>query len=120
MGSILIQEVAPPHPLLPLSPTECALARDVITGQHRSEIILSFRSIYLQEPKKAELTSFLADEHAGRLTHTTTRPPRLAKVEYFTKAGEQSQYCEAIIDLKEEKEVAVKKFDPKFPVSMSL
>ena len=120
MGSTFLQDVAPPHPLLPLSPTECSLARDIITGQHKSEIILSFRSIYLQEPKKAELTPFLADEHAGRDTQATARPPRQAKVEYFTKSGEHSQYCEAIVDIKEAKEVSVKKFDPKFPVSMSL
>ena len=121
MGNIIIDKtVTRPHPLLPLSAEECCRARDVVTRQHRTETILSYRSIYLQEPKRAELTPFLAAEHDGRVTDATERPPRLAKVEYFVKCGKQSQYCEAIVDIQTEKQITVKKFDPSFPISLNL
>lgn len=65
------------HPLAILSEAETNLARDVVKAAHPKTVI-DFREIYLQEPPKKQLLDFLAIEHAGRLSPTTPRPPRLA------------------------------------------
>lgn len=90
---------APPHPLAPLTEAEFAIARDAILKSHGPSEPLFFRSLYRQEPTKAELVPFLELEHAGKLTDETPRPPRLAVVEYDVIKKESSDYSQAVIDL---------------------
>ncbi|KJZ75220.1 hypothetical protein HIM_05414 [Hirsutella minnesotensis 3608] len=71
-----------PHPLAPLSEDECLKVRDALIKFHGPDESLFFRSLYLKEPLKAELVPFLEAEHAGNLTPETSRPSRLALVEY--------------------------------------
>lgn len=87
------------HPLAILSETETNLARDVVKAAHPKTVI-DFREIYLQEPPKAQLLEFLAIEHAGRLSPTTPRPPRLALAQYDVIGSDRiPQYQESVIDL---------------------
>ncbi|KAJ5232125.1 hypothetical protein N7468_005081 [Penicillium chermesinum] len=87
------------HPLAILSEAETNLARDVVKAAHPKTVI-DFREIYLQEPPKAQLLEFLAIEHAGRLSPTTPRPPRLALAQYDVIGADRiPQYQESVIDL---------------------
>lgn len=87
------------HPLSILSETETNLARDVIRRLHPSTVIL-FREIYLQEPPKVELQEYLAVEHAGQLTPTTPRPPRLALCQYdIIEPDRVVQFHESVVNV---------------------
>ena len=88
-----------PHPLAQLSKDEFARARDFIVKAHSSDDSLFFRSIYLQEPRKAELVPFLEAEHAGKLTDETARPPRLALVEYDILGPAKHQHTRSVVHL---------------------
>lgn len=70
-----------PHPLAALSLEEVKVARDVVLAASPGELI-QFRMIYTQEPEKSKLVAFLELEHAGALTPSSPRPPRLARVHY--------------------------------------
>ncbi|GES61282.1 copper amine oxidase 1 [Aspergillus terreus] len=94
-----------PHPLAILTEEETNVARDVIRSLHPNTV-LHFREIYLSEPPKAELREFLALEHAGRLSPTTPRPPRLALVQYDVVGGDRVHvYQEAKVDVGTRKRV---------------
>lgn len=94
-----------PHPLAILTEEETNIARDVIRSLHPNAV-LHFREIYLSEPPKAELREFLALEHAGRLSPTTPRPPRLALVQYDVVGGDRVHvYQEAKVDVGTRKRV---------------
>ncbi len=108
------------HPLLPLSPEEITRTREVITKCHGQTTALSFRSIHLQEPDKADLIPYLVAEHAGTATESTRRPPRLAKVQYNFKTGKLSEYAESTVDVELGKEVKRQIFPPNTPASMSM
>ncbi|QSS60335.1 copper amine oxidase [Histoplasma capsulatum] len=100
-----------PHPLEQLGATEIRSARDVISQAHPG-VLLRFRSIFLEEPAKATLTSFLAAEHGGVLSASTTRPPRLASVHYDTiQADKTHDYFESVVDLGLRKEISRRTFD---------
>lgn len=90
---------AVPHPLAPLSISETDIARDVVRSCH-PDTVIDFRTISLQEPPKAELVKFLDVEHAGRLTSTTPRPARQARVHYdVIDKSKAPKYMESIVDV---------------------
>lgn len=87
------------HPLAILTEEETNLARDVVRAAHPNTVI-DFREIYLQEPPKGQLLEFLAIEHAGRLSPTTPRPPRLALCQYDVIGADRvPSYEESVIDI---------------------
>ncbi|PHH84444.1 hypothetical protein CDD83_1934 [Cordyceps sp. RAO-2017] len=93
------KEPPAPHPLAPLSEAEFARARDVVVGVHGAADSLFFRSVYLEEPRKADLVPYLEAEHAGRLTEQTQRPPRMARVEYDVLAPDCHCHTRSVVDL---------------------
>lgn len=87
------------HPLAILSEAETNLARDVVKAAH-PDTVIDFREIFLQEPPKAQLLEFLALEHAGRLSPTTPRPPRLALCQYDVIGADRiPQFHESVVDV---------------------
>ncbi|RMZ41273.1 hypothetical protein AFCA_004844 [Aspergillus flavus] len=94
-----------PHPLAILSEEETNIAREVVVAAHPNTV-LHFREIYLSEPPKEQLQEFLAIEHAGRLSPTTPRPPRLALCQYDVISGDRIPvYQEAEVDVNTRKRV---------------
>ncbi|KAL0937271.1 copper amine oxidase [Colletotrichum truncatum] len=92
--------MAPPHPLAPLSEGEFKQARDIVTRLYNNDVTFYFRSVYLQEPKKAELIPFLQAEHAGQVTDSTSRPPRRARVQYdVVGKSKLPEYTQSVVDL---------------------
>ncbi|KAF9889337.1 hypothetical protein FE257_007447 [Aspergillus nanangensis] len=89
----------PPHPLAILSEEETNIARDVVRSAH-PDTIIDFREIYLSEPPKDQLREFLSLEHAGRLSPTTPRPPRLALCQYDVVGADRiPSYQESVVDV---------------------
>ncbi|KXJ90345.1 copper amine oxidase [Microdochium bolleyi] len=90
------------HPLVPLSIAETNVARDVVTAAHPGSVF-HFRVTYLQEPPKAELTKFLALEHAGRLGEIKPEqwPKRVARVHYdvLNPGSKKPKSIEVLVDL---------------------
>lgn len=97
--TLFIAVMAHSHPLSILSIEETNLARDVVKAAHPN-VVIDFREIFLQEPPKAQLLEFLALEHAGRLSPTTSRPPRLALCQYDVIGTDRiPQFHESVIDV---------------------
>lgn len=87
------------HPLAILSPAETNVTRDVVKAAHPNTVI-DFREIYSQEPPKAQLQEFLALEHAGCLSPTSPRPPRLALCQYDVIGPDRvPQFHESVVDV---------------------
>jgi primary-amine oxidase len=87
------------HPLAILSEAETNLARDVVKAAHPGTVI-DFREIFLQEPPKKQVQEFLALEHAGRLSPTTLRPPRLALCQYDVIGADRiPEFHESVVDV---------------------
>lgn len=85
------------HPLQGISAAEIERARDVLLANHEKEVI-SFREIFIQEPRKGDLTSYLDAEHRGDLSVTT--PNRLAKCQYDVIGSDKVPYYhEATVDI---------------------
>lgn len=91
--------VQAPHPLAELSQLEFTQARDAIIKIHGSDQPLFFRTIYLQEPAKAELLPFLDAEHSGRLTDATPRPTRTSFVEYDVLTAKAQVFHRAVVNV---------------------
>jgi primary-amine oxidase len=109
-----------PHPLAPLSAAEFLKARDVILKSHHPNTSLIFRSVYLFEPKKADLVPYLIAEHAGKVTQDTTAPPRQAKVQYDVIEGDKLPvYTQSVVDLGTEKEVRRNANGPQYQTSFT-
>lgn len=90
----------PPHPLQQLSYQETVLAKDIILSEHDQNEVILLREIFLEEPPKAELKKFLALEHAGSLTESSSRPSRLARCQYDVIGSEKVPYFhEAVVDV---------------------
>lgn len=70
--------MAPPHPLDPLSAAEIEKAIAAVTAAH-GEVF--FNVVSLHEPRKAEMTAFLASPT------TAPRPARIADVVVIAKGG---------------------------------
>lgn len=87
------------HPLSQLSEQEFRKARDIVTGHHGIGSALFFRSISLQEPKKADLVPYLQAEHAGTPSNSADRPPRQALVEYDVVTPAVHEYIRAVVNI---------------------
>ncbi|KAF4983143.1 hypothetical protein FZEAL_1366 [Fusarium zealandicum] len=87
-----------PHPLAQLSQDEFHTARNAVLKFHGSGTSLFFRSIHLDEPRREELTVFLAAEHDGTLSCATPRPARCAIVEYDVIA-DRVEFTQAVVDV---------------------
>lgn len=100
-SSVLEHPVMSVHPLSPLSRAEFEAARDIVIRLHGPDRRLFFRCIYLHEPLKSELVSFLRAEHEGSLSDETSRPPRLAMVHYdvISPEAKELRHTQSIIDL---------------------
>lgn len=88
-----------PHPLSQLSAAEFTQARDIITKTHGPEATIFFRSIFLNEPKKADLIPYLEAEHAGILTDSFQRPPRCAALEYDIVTSDVHEHVRAVVNV---------------------
>ncbi|KAI5457652.1 copper amine oxidase [Mariannaea sp. PMI_226] len=90
-----------PHPLSQLNLDETNQARDIVLGLHPGTVI-NFRTVYLLEPPKAEVLPFLDLEHAGKVTESTPRPPRLAQARYdvIKPGSKRPEYHESVVDLR--------------------
>jgi primary-amine oxidase len=87
------------HPLQSISANEIQSARDVVLAYHDKDVI-SFREIFIQEPRKAELSRFLDAEHSG-VAQTSALPSRLAKCQYDVIGSDKVPYYhEATVDIK--------------------
>jgi Cu2+-containing amine oxidase len=69
----LPKKTASQHPLGPLTAAEISESARLTKGLWPSNTNIQFKSITLQEPKKAELVPFLAAEHSGQRTPTIDR-----------------------------------------------
>jgi primary-amine oxidase len=95
-----------PHPLDQLSAAETSVARGVILAARGGNVAIKFRSIFLEEPLKKELSQFLDLEHAGQLNNNLQRPTRLAKVQYDVVHGSKGpEYMESVVDVVTKNEV---------------
>ncbi|KAI2610481.1 copper amine oxidase 1 [Hypoxylon sp. NC1633] len=87
-----------PHPLRPLSADELAKARDQVVKEHGGDgAAFFFRSAGVDEPKKADLISFLAAEHEGREPEVV--PPRQLKLLYDIIKDGKAQLTETVVDV---------------------
>lgn len=101
-----------PHPLDPLSVFESDSAREAILGIRGRDSAIHFRSIFLEEPPKKELSLFLDAECFGKITSQTPRPSRIAKVQYdVIRSREHHEYMESWIDVNLGKEVRHRPID---------
>lgn len=88
------------HPLQSISAVEIETARNVILTFHDKDVI-SFREVFIQEPRKAELRRFLDAEHIGGLSSASADPIRLAKCQYDVIGVDKIPYYhEATVNLK--------------------
>jgi len=95
-----------PHPLDPLSSVESNVTRQAILDARGSNVTVRFRSIFLEEPPKAELVTFLALEHSGQLTAASPRPARVARVQYDAiNSSKEYSYVESLVDVNKRTEV---------------
>jgi primary-amine oxidase len=110
-----------PHPLDSLSVAECDSARQAILKARGSNQAIRFRSIYLEEPPKKELSQFLDLEHTGRLTSRSRRPARLAKVQYdVVRNDKKHEYMESLVDVISVKEVQQRVVDKMHQAALNL
>ncbi|EFW99003.1 copper amine oxidase [Grosmannia clavigera kw1407] len=109
-----------PHPLSALSIEETNQAREIVLSLHPNTVI-DFRTIYLLEPPKAKTVPFLQIEHAGKLTPSTPRPPRLAEVCYDVIGGSKvPEYHESVVDLRLHKRTTHKIVDTEYHANLSI
>ncbi|KAI1392598.1 copper amine oxidase 1 [Hypoxylon trugodes] len=87
-----------PHPLRPLSADELSKAREIVVGAENADgSLVWFRSAHADEPKRAELASFLAAEHEGLIPEAI--PPRQVELLYDVITGGKAQLTESIVDI---------------------
>ncbi|KAI0913146.1 copper amine oxidase [Ustulina deusta] len=93
-----VESQLPPHPLRPLTDDELLRARNaVVEKQGGDGVVLFFRSIYLNEPKKDDLVQFLIAEHGGQ--SPTATPPRQVTVLFDQVKDGVPRLNEAIVDV---------------------
>jgi len=98
----------------------CAI-KAILTTCQGSQFGLIFRSIALEEPPKAELTQFLELEHAGKVTAQTSRPARLAKIQYDVIRGDRNhEYTESWVDVVTRKETKLRVVDKIHQAALTL
>jgi primary-amine oxidase len=95
-----IKNANAPHPLEPLSCAEHERARQTIIAARGNDVLIQFRSIFLEEPPKPQLIAFLEAEHAGGVTTQTPRPARQAMVHYdVVKSDKSHEYTHSLVEL---------------------
>ncbi|RCI12257.1 hypothetical protein L249_0746 [Ophiocordyceps polyrhachis-furcata BCC 54312] len=99
MDSQRPNDVPLPHPLAPLSEPEFCRARDAVIKLRGPDEAMFFRSLYLEEPPKAEMIPFLEAEHAGSLKHDTPRPRRRARAEFDVIGTSHCVFTCVIVDV---------------------
>ncbi|KUJ09846.1 copper amine oxidase [Mollisia scopiformis] len=110
-----------PHPLDPLSVAESDAVREAILRKQGQNVAIHFRSIFLEEPPKKDLTIFLDLESAGKITSRTPRPARVAKVLYdVIRSSRYHEYMESWIDVKLGKEIRHRSIDKKHQAALTL
>jgi primary-amine oxidase len=110
-----------PHPLDHLSISESKSARQAILNARGPHVAILFRSIFLEEPPKKDLSQFLDLEHAGSLTPRTPRPARLAKVQYdVVRANKKHEYMESTVDIVSLKEIALRVVDKMHQAALTM
>jgi primary-amine oxidase len=88
------------HPLQNISAAEIQSARDIVLTYHDKDVI-SFREIFIQEPRKAELSRYLDAEHSDTLPTASASLRRLAKCQYDVIGADKIPYYhEATVDIK--------------------
>ncbi|KAF8862645.1 copper amine oxidase [Acephala macrosclerotiorum] len=109
-----------PHPLDPLSVVESDSVRETILRSRGQDNAIHFRSIYLEEPPKKELSSFLELENVGKVTSQTPRPARIAKVQYdVIRSTTYHEYMESWVDVKSGNEVRHRTIDKMFQAALT-
>lgn len=109
-----------PHPFDQLNADEINRAREIVL-QARGRHAIHFRSIFTEEPRKADLVPFLDAEHSGQLTSRTKRPTRLARVQYDVIQDDKTHdYTESVVDVEAEKEVLHRVVDKKHQPALTL
>lgn len=109
-----------PHPLSDLSVSEINHARNLVLKLHPGAVI-DFRAIYLLEPPKADVIPFLELEHAGKLSPSTPRPPRLAQVKYDVIGGQRAaEYHESVVDVAASKRIRHHVIGPESHANLSM
>ncbi len=112
--------VATLHPLDQLTLSETSIARETILHA-REQSVIEFRSIFLEEPPKAELVAFLDAEHGGSLSSRTQRPARVARVQYdLVRSDKSHEYAESLVDLEARKETLHRVVDKMHQPSLTM
>jgi primary-amine oxidase len=96
-----------PHPFKTLDVNETSVARDIVLSCH-PDVVVDFREIFLQEPKKELMKQYLELEYASRpgQSPNSKRPPRLAKCQYDIIGKDRiPEYHESVVDLEAKKRV---------------
>lgn len=93
-----------PHPFDPLSPREIEIAIDIVRKAHGD---VKFNVVSLQEPRKAEMTSWLSNAQGAR------RPRRVADVVVISPAGKVYQ---GLVDLQTPKITKWEQIDGAQPI----
>ncbi|TVY30176.1 Copper amine oxidase [Lachnellula hyalina] len=89
-----------PHPLDQLTVTEVNLAREAILKARGNTVAVHFRSIFLEEPPKKQLSQFLELEHSGKVSLQTPRPARRATAQYDVVYGDKNhEYTESCVEI---------------------
>ncbi len=70
------------HPFTPLTSSEIASAAELVKKLYPDNVDLHFKTITLEEPKKADVIPFLVAEHEGRNPDPL---PRKAFVTYYIR-----------------------------------
>lgn len=110
-----------PHPLDPLSVVESDSVRETILRTRGQDSAIHFRTIFLQEPLKKELSQFLDLENAGKITPLSPRPTRIAKVQYdLIRSPKYHEYMESWIDIKLGKEVRHRVIDKMHQAALTM
>ena len=91
MSAHLTGQLPPPHPLDPLTGSEIKEAVDIVRKEYND---LFFNAVSLWEPRKAEMTAWLASPK------TAQKPHRVADV---VAIGRGSKVYDGLIDLEEKK-----------------
>jgi len=89
-----------PHPLDQLTVTEVNLTREAILKARGNTVAVHFRSIFLEEPPKKQLSQFLELEHSGKVSLQTPRPARRATAQYDVVYGDKNhEYTESCVEI---------------------
>lgn len=108
------------HPLQNISAAEIERARDVIFSYHGNDVI-SVREIFVQEPRKSDLSRYLDAEHQGQHLASSERPRRKAKCQYDVIGADKIPYYhEAVVDLNESKVVEHEIIEKESQASLTL